>query len=68
MEVNPSRSCRNAGFSKGGGSGEQAQHLELPQEAMVVVERTPTPSSDLHSTKDYWLNSDVDWCKILSSS
>ncbi|KIL61238.1 hypothetical protein M378DRAFT_13664 [Amanita muscaria Koide BX008] len=31
----------NAGFSKGGGGGEQAQHLELPQEAMVVVERTP---------------------------
>ncbi|KIL60752.1 hypothetical protein M378DRAFT_167726 [Amanita muscaria Koide BX008] len=52
MEVNPSRSCRNAEFSKGGGGGVQAQHLKLPQEATVVVERTPTPLPGLHSTKD----------------
>ncbi|KAM6489275.1 AAA domain containing protein [Amanita muscaria] len=46
--VDPSLSYRNADFLKGGGGGEQAQHLELPHEAMVVVERTPTPLPDFH--------------------
>ncbi|KIL56613.1 hypothetical protein M378DRAFT_172553 [Amanita muscaria Koide BX008] len=66
--VDPSWSCRNVtGFSKGGDSGEQAQHLELPQEAMVV-ERTQTPLPDFHvdSIKGYWLNSAVDWCKYYA--
>ncbi|KIL55887.1 hypothetical protein M378DRAFT_173207, partial [Amanita muscaria Koide BX008] len=70
QDADPSNplSCRNvAGFSKGGDSGEQAQHLELPQEAMVV-ERMQTPLPDFHvdSIKGYWLNSAVDWCKYYA--
>ncbi|KIL54553.1 hypothetical protein M378DRAFT_174180 [Amanita muscaria Koide BX008] len=39
--VDPSLSCRNAELSKGGCGGEQAQHLELPQDADAAVTRLP---------------------------
>ncbi|KAM6489302.1 hypothetical protein JOM56_015203 [Amanita muscaria] len=44
--VDPSRPCSYVtGFSQRVSGGEQAQHLK---EAMVVVERMPTPLPDFH--------------------
>ncbi|KIL55956.1 hypothetical protein M378DRAFT_28455 [Amanita muscaria Koide BX008] len=64
--VDPSRSCRNvAGFQKV--VNKQAQHLESPQEVMVVVVERRRRYQTSTSTNGYWLNSDVDRCKIRPS-